>query len=326
MKKILSFISILAICGSAFGEDLYKANGKKVTTGDLAPKDKLKLNEAEQEIYQVKSRIVDEILLDNYFAELAKKKNKSLEDIQKENLLGGEPSEGELKKFYEENKARIPYPFDQVKPQLTEYVKQQKVQEKREKLLTKIKKEQGFQLLLAAPVAPKIEIETKGFASRGKDGAKVTVVEFADFRCGHCKEASVAFKKLYKDFEKDVQFVFIDFPIIKGSEEIAKGSHCAAEQNKYWEFHEFAYDNQGSKDVEQAATIAKKVSLDEGKFKQCMGDKKAEDLVAKGKAEGEKVGVKGTPTIFINGKHYMNHPTYEGLSEAIKLALKGGNS
>jgi protein-disulfide isomerase len=325
MKKIMSFVSVLAICGAAYGEDLYKAGGKTVTSGDLEAKHKLKMAEIEEQIYKVKSQIVDEILLDNHFAELAKKKNKPVEDVQKEALEVKEPTEAEIKAFYEENKAQIPVPFEQAKAQLPQYVKQKKMAEKREKLLGQVKKDKGFQLLLAQPVVPQVDIQTKGFAARGNPDAKVKVVEFADFKCGHCKQASAAFKKLYKEYEKEVQFVFIDFPIIKGSEEIAKGTHCAAEQNKYWEFHETAYEKQGAKEIEQPAAIAKMVSIDEGKFKKCMGEKTAMEIVTKGKAEGDKAGVQGTPTIFINGKKYIGQPEYDGLSNAIKVALKGDN-
>ncbi len=302
-------------------ENLFKFKGKTYSETDLDPKNQARLFEADNSYHSLRSRILDETILDLYFAEQAKKSGKTADQLRKDKLKVSEPSEKELKAFFEENKARIPYPYDQVKGELSRYVKEKKEQDAMNKLIADVKKQGGYQILLAAPQAPMVQITTDGFASRGKSDAKVTVVEFADYKCGHCKEASKAFAKIYDKFDKKVKFVFIDYPIITGSDKIAEGAACAQKQNKYWEYNKLAFDQQGTTDKPEE--FAKKVKLDEGKFKECMDKHEGQAVVEKGKKEGERLGLSGTPSIFINGRRVIiSSFTPEVLSKEIEQAMK----
>jgi protein-disulfide isomerase len=313
---------MLAFSFTAQGaETLFKLGGKNYQVDDLAPKFKTRFYEAEKQLYHIKEAVINEVLLDLYFEDLAKSSKKTVDAVRAEQLKTAEPSDKEIKDFYESNKARIPYPYDQVKGELARYVKEQKTHEKQMALVEKVKKDKKFALSIKEPAAPKIDVQTAGFVNRGKNGAKVTVVEFADYKCGHCKEASKVFKKLYEEFDEKVNFVFIDFPIIHGSEEIAKGSHCAKEQNKYWEYHSLAFEKQGDKEQGTPTSLAKAVGLDEGKFQKCMKDEATMKIVKRGKEEGERLGVAGTPAIFINGER-VHEPSYAAISAAINEKLR----
>ena len=144
-----------------------------------------------------------------------------------------EPSERALKAWYESYKTRIPpnYKFEEIKGEIAKIVKQEEMHKKREDLVSKIKREKKFASNLAKPEAPVVEIKTEGFPSKGKDNAKVTIVEFADYQCPHCKVAADSLKKVMDKFKDKVKFVFLDYPINPSgiSRVVAEASHCAME-------------------------------------------------------------------------------------------------
>jgi protein-disulfide isomerase len=324
LKSNLLVILSLTLMGAAsplLGETLFKYQGKAYQAKDLEAKHQLKLFEADNHRHQIRTKVLEDAVLDIYFASLAKKSGKSVEDIRKEKTEVGKPSEDSLKKFYEENRKKIPYPFEQVKADLIRFVTEKNRQEKRGLIMAEIKKSGKFKPMLKAPVAPKISIGTAGFQSKGNAKSKVTVVEFADYKCPHCKEAAHVFKEVLKKYGSKIHFVFIDYPIIGDSYKIAEGAFCAGKQKKYWEYHEAAFESQGK--AKSAVDIAKIVKLDEKSFKTCTDAREGKAIVEKGRKEGEKVGVTGTPTVYINGIRYSKGYNIKDLAKAIDDALAG---
>lgn len=327
MSNVIRLASIfsltLGFAAAASAEPLFKYKGNTYDTSKLDAKYQSLLYEFEAETFKKKEQLAEEIMLDSYFQEEATKQKKTVEQVKEAALSTKEPTEAELKKFYEENKARIPYPFDQVKADLGRYMKQQKGGEKQAELIKKLKKDGKFELAIKEPVAPVLAMNLDGFAVRGNDKAKVKVVEFADYKCGHCAEASKEFKELYKKYESKVQFYFVDFPILGGlSEKLAEGAACANQQGKFWEYNKLAYEIQAETKESSPGEMAKKIGADQKKFDECMAKGAGRDAVVRGKAEGSKLGIQGTPTIFINGKKTHVAPTAEALGGEIEKALK----
>ena len=315
---------------------LFKYNGKTYDSGDLGGKFKVQLYELESNHHTSKQKVVELAVLDLYLAEVAKKEKKPLSAVRDRLLAVKEPSEKELKDFYEQNKNKIPYPYDQVKSQLIRFVKQQNTAKKTAELVEKAKKSGKFQFLIEAPKAPKIDINTKGFASKGKATSKITVVEFADYKCPHCRQAYMEFKGLHKKYGDKINFVFIDFPLSPVSTSVAEAAYCAKQQNKYWEFHALLYEKQKDVSLEALPKLAEEIKLNKDQFNKCVKNRDGKEFVEKGKAEGERVGVQATPTIFVNGQkatggahnhdhgagHHHHHGATGETAELIKAALK----
>ena len=327
MSKVFRLASIFSL---SFGfaavvtaEPLFKFKGTTYDTSKLEAKYQSMLHEFEAEAFKKKEQLSEEIILEMHFAEEAAKQKKTVEQVKEAAYGVKEPSEADMKKFYEENKARIPYPFEQVKADLGRYIKQQKTGEKQAELVKKLKKDGKFELAVKEPIAPVLPMNLDGFASRGNEKAKVKVVEFADYKCGHCAEASKEFKELYKKYDSKVQFYFVDFPILGAlSEKLAEGAACAQQQSKYWEYNKLAFEMQAETKESSPSEMAKKLGLDSKKFDECMAKGQGRDVVMRGKAEGTKVGVQGTPAIFINGRRIHVSPTAQAVGSEIEKALK----
>lgn len=149
----------------------------------------------------------------------------------------------------------------------------------------------------------------------GNANAKVTIIEFGDYQCPSCRlfwrEIEPRLKKEYVDTGK-VKLVFRDFPIKEihpDATAAAMAAQCAADQGKYWEYHDriFREQDKGTDDVVRfkAADLKKwgaAIRLDAAAFNACVDSARYQDEVAKDYADGIAVGIQGTPTFFINGR------------------------
>ncbi len=325
--KSVLFGSLILSC-SGFAQSLYETKkGGVVDLNKLSPSQRQRVFEVDLQRFEQLKNIADRDLLDQHFAEEAKKTKKTIEEAEAAFSTVAEPSDKEAQTFFNSNKDKIPpnYTFDQVKGELKKVIQGQKQQEKLSQLLGKLKKETGFKFLLEEPKSPVVSINTDGFPRKGKSGAKVQVVEFADYQCPHCKHVFDAMNSVFSSYKEKIEFVFIDFPINRSgiSRVVAEAAFCALEQGKYWEFHELAFKNQANLTNEKPAEFAKTLGLDEAKFKECAASAKAKTFVSKGKSEGERIGISGTPAVYINGTRYMGAHEDKALRSALDSALKG---
>ncbi|MFA6550051.1 MAG: thioredoxin domain-containing protein [Candidatus Gracilibacteria bacterium] len=158
-----------------------------------------------------------------------------------------------------------------------------------------------------------VSFNMKDLVALGSDSAPITVVEFSDFQCPACSgfETQVwpEFKAKFIDTGK-VKFYMKNFPLFSihpQAEKAAEASQCAFEQGKYWEMHDSLYTNvkqwSGNKKAEDVfVSLAKKLSLDEAKFKECLTSNKYQEFVVNSLKEGIAAEVEGTPTFFVNGE------------------------
>ncbi len=165
----------------------------------------------------------------------------------------------------------------------------------------------------------------------GSDSAKVTVVEFADYRCPFCERFFTSvmptIKSKYIDTGK-IKFMYQDFAFLgPDSNTAAEASHCAADQNMFWQYHDYLFAHQGDESSDWAnAThqkqIAQAVGLNMSTFNTCLDGGKYKQEVLNETAAGKKYGVTGTPTVFVNGVPIVGAQPLENFTDAIDAALK----
>lgn len=172
----------------------------------------------------------------------------------------------------------------------------------------------------------KLDISIDDDAVKGNKDAPVTIVEFSEFQCPYCgkyfRESYPKIIKKYVDTGK-VKYVFRDFPLDfhPNAQKAAEAAECAGEQNKYYEMHDYLFENQDYLEIENLIGYAKDLKLDTAKFNDCLDSKKMEAEVKEDLADGKKYGVSGTPTFFINGKMLSGAQPYSVFEKEIKTAL-----
>jgi protein-disulfide isomerase len=170
--------------------------------------------------------------------------------------------------------------------------------------------------------------------SMGQENAPVTIIEYSDFNCGFCKKFHAdTFSRIVDDYVKtgQVKVSYKHYPFLaQSSVWKAEAAECAAEQGKFWDYHNALFDGRvsGQGDelaVKQALTqLAGELQLDATQFNECMTAGKATTLVQADATEGQQMRVQGTPTFLINGKLLVGAQPYEAFKQAIDAALAQG--
>ncbi len=158
---------------------------------------------------------------------------------------------------------------------------------------------------------------------RGSDTAKVTITEFSDFQCPYCGNAQPVLEEILKNYQGKVKLVYKHFPLQfhQYAEKAAEASECAADQGKFWEYHDLLFGNQDSLTKSDLKNYAEQIGLDMDKFNSCLDSGIMAERVKNDLNEGIKLGVSGTPAFFINGQKVIGAQPYFVFQSAIERAL-----
>lgn len=183
------------------------------------------------------------------------------------------------------------------------------------------------------------KIDTTGRPVRGSKDAKVTIVNFDDFQCPYCAMMyQTLFPDILKTYGDRVKIVFKDYPLTNlhpWAMRAAVDSNCLAAQNPdaYWEFADYAHLNQRDLNSHEKGTdpfqkldakaseLGHKHSLDDAKLQACLKDQ-SQATVRASMAEGDKLGIDSTPTMYINGEKLSGAEPPEVVRDAIDRALR----
>jgi len=167
-------------------------------------------------------------------------------------------------------------------------------------------------------------IDLEGMPRLGSGDAKVTVVVFADFDCPYCRVVSVRLKKTIKALGDDVAYVFKLFPVkAHGAQavETSKAGWAGQLGGCFWALHDEMYAHFEDHDDGDVETMAVRAGCDRAAFKAARNTKSTKDVVRRLKREGVKLGVRSTPTVFVNGKRYHGLKTEAELRDRIEEEL-----
>lgn len=158
----------------------------------------------------------------------------------------------------------------------------------------------------------------------GPLGAPVEIVEFSDFECPYCAIASKIIKGVLQRYPHEVRYVLKHYPL--SDYRIAGLAHQATQaagaQGKFWEMRDLLFANQRKLGWEELLGYAQQLDLDLDRFIADLDSGKHQEVVLRDRAEGERLGVKGTPTFFINGRRLVGVQPYSVFKKVIEDELR----
>lgn len=159
--------------------------------------------------------------------------------------------------------------------------------------------------------------------TKGNKEAKTYLVEFSDLQCPACKAYYPEVKKIIETNKDKLLFAYRHFPLEqhKFAESAALAVEAAAEQDKFWEMHDYIFENQDSLSEEFLLGAWEKLGLDKTKYEKAFKEKTYQSSVNTDKADGNQFGVNSTPTFFLNGEK-LNLINQKDLEAAVAKALK----
>lgn len=175
------------------------------------------------------------------------------------------------------------------------------------------------------PAGPLPDV-TKADHIKGKDSAKVTIIEYSDFQCPFCQKHEASIEQALKDFPNDVRVVYRYFPLSSIhplAQKSAEAAECGAQQGKFWEMHGqlFALGaTSAGLSIDGIKKIAADLKLDTTKFNKCLDNDETKSIVDKQYQDGSTAGVSGTPANFINGQLVEGAVPYDQFKQSLTAA------
>lgn len=174
-------------------------------------------------------------------------------------------------------------------------------------------------------VDPKVLVENDS-EKTGNQKAKITLVEFSDFQCPYCGASYQMTKDLVSKYKNDILFVYRHYPLNqhKNAMIASEASEAAGAQGKFWEMHDMLFENQNvwsesDNPLAIFTTYAQKLHLNIEQFLNDIKTEKYLGKIQKDRADGNKAGISGTPTYFLNGEQIVG---YNSPSELQKILEK----
>ncbi len=183
---------------------------------------------------------------------------------------------------------------------------------------------------------PSRVIEAKdGDGTFGNPSSRVRIVEFSDFECPHCQRAAFTLHNSLETLGERVYFIFKHYPLDSTCNntvtyqlhpkacKLAQLAYCAAKRNLFWEFHDTIFFDFKTEELPEwdliYGRLAEKQILSREEITRCLQNDKAIQNVLEDIRLGNSFGIKGTPTVLINGKAVTISITVESLRKLIEI-------
>lgn len=149
----------------------------------------------------------------------------------------------------------------------------------------------------------KITLLNKQSPQWGAEKPIITIVEFGDFRCAQSYKEFFVLRPLLIKYQDKIRFYWRDFPVVEEeSLTFALAGRCSQEQGKFLQFHDKLFQKQSELKTTDLIKVAQQIGLNSFSFSQCLEKKLKLGLINNDIKDAETLGVKGTPTLFINNQ------------------------
>jgi len=325
---ILSIFPLLALLAMtpAQSEPLAEVDGETITAEEVETALAAQFAKLEEQIYTLKRAKVETLISDRILAREATRRGISVPELLDAEITSKVAlvTEQEIEAFYQTNRNRLRGDEAAVREQIRAHLQNQKLAARREPFLESLRSKSQVVVHLKAPPVPRAEVGVAGAPFKGLVTAPVTIVTFEDFHCPFCKRINETVAQLLARYNEKVRVVHRDFPIDTlhpGARQAHEAARCAHAQGKFWPYHDTLYANAPKTTPEQLRAYAREVGLDVSLFEQCFTSGSYRAAVQQDVEEGNRLGVSGTPTFFINGRVLSGAQPIERFVQVIEEEL-----
>ena len=288
---------------------LGSVGGAVITQEDLEPSTKKEIDSINNEWAQKKLHLLwagfEDAVNDRLIEQKAQAEGLSPELLVDRDILKKvkKPTSAELQAFYKDNAHIIQIDFETAKPHIEREMLKQRRSEVEMAFLAGLRAENKVEYQLPMPQLPRQAMPKGSAPFTGPKDAKVVLVEFGDFECPYCAQAHQVVKELRQLYPNRLRVEYRHFPLEQHTraKPAAIASECAHRQGMFWRFHDYLYENPQAMSDSDFTGYAKKLKLDMARFKSCLTEKSSANAVNRDSQIARKLGVDGTPSIYING-------------------------
>jgi protein-disulfide isomerase len=304
---------------------LATVSGQSITVGEIEEDLRPLIAQTQEQVYLLRKNDVDQRINDILLSQEAQKRGVTERALLEAEIMAkvSTVTEAEALDFYNKNKERIGADFPTAKYQIIQFMQSEEQRKLESAFVARLRNGATVQTFITPPPPAVYKIATDDQPSKGNPEAAVTVVEFTDYQCPNCASAQPTLERLIAEYGDRVRFVVRDFPLQMhaDAQKAAEAAEAAREQGKYWDFTAIMFRNQSSLKPEQLKEYARVIGLDVAKFGAALDSGRFADKIQRDLNDGERIGVSGTPTFFVNGRR-ASDASYETLKAALDAALK----
>ena len=295
------------VVGGEIPEVLATIGTEEVTLDDIRSRVGDDLDRMEMQYVRARSRAIEStletVLRERVILAEARSRDMSVDELVAAEAGGSlEPSPLQVEIWYQENQGRLGgRTLAEISPQIAEFLRDERRREVAFQLEERLFKERSV-VVHFEPV--RLVLNNEGAPSLGPTNAPVTLVEFSDFECPYCGQFAPTLKRLSETFGDDLRIVYRHFPLSSihpGAFKAAEASLCAHEQGNFWEMHDLMFAEMRQLAVADLKEKARRLGLDGGRFDECLDTGRFTEQVQDDLQEASRIGVTGTPAVFING-------------------------
>ncbi len=302
------------------GEEVARVGDQIITLADVdaawQKRDPASRNQVVQQLYEGRRAMLDQLVADAVIAQAAKGKSIAPDVFLKDEIARRRkaPTDADIEAFYAQNRERMQgQPIDVMRGPIRAFLEEQATTGARAALVKDLE--------AARPGAVSVRLEPPRVTVpvgptdpiRGPKTSPVEIVEFSDFQCPFCGRVTPVLKQVMDTYGDRVHLVFKDFPLPNHADapKAAEAARCAGEQQKYWEMHDQLFANQQALKVDALKQYAAKLGLDTTKFNECLDSGRYAAVIGNTAAEGQRIGIGSTPSLFINGRLLVGAQPFE---------------
>lgn len=298
--------------------------GKDYTEEEVFNSGDLELLDAKSQLYSLKVRKIKEKVQKEIIEREAKKTNKTYYSFLKDVVYNGkdQPTAKEIDQFFVDKRIPPENKNDkQMMSRVLEFMTQEKRVQVREAYVSSFLKEAPIKIYFDKPGA--LNIEPGNSPTKGRKEAKISIVVFSDFECPFCQNAAPALMQAARDIgESKVKVTFKHFPLPMHkmsfpAHEMAACVYLTSGNDAFWKFHDSTFLSHRLARPhleEQARNSGGKMPA----VMKCMESGEGRKVVESDIAYGEQLKIRGTPTVFINGRKMDNGITVDNLKSEIE--------
>lgn len=283
-----------------------KIDDHEITEAELYSGIESDIYEAEVKLYEIKMNKIRAMMLEVYMNNDSRKEGLSNDEFLNKYIAKDlSISEKDIKSFIKERQIPASNINAQMKERIKNYLEVEKKRKAVDKWIAKKTASNPVEVYLDKPTRPTFDVSAGDAPVNGPDSAPVTIVEFSDFQCPFCAKGATVVEEIKQKYGNKVRVAFKNFPLPFHKQ--AKGASMAAlcahdqDEKKFWEMHDKLFANQENLLPQDLESYAKEIGLDLDGFKECVATEKFAQQIDSDIQEGQKVGVKSTPTFYVNG-------------------------
>ena len=297
--------------------------GEKITSGDIEDALLALIFDVQEQVYKLRKDELELSINDTLLNQEAAKRKITTAALLDAEVKPKAVTDQQAQLFYDQNKERVSGDFAQTKDAIKQYLEQIELRSAERAFVERLRANASIQMFLVAPESPVFAISTVDQPSLGRPDAPVTVVAFTDYQCPSCAAMHPELERLVKEYGDKVRLVTRDFPLSQHTEafKAAEAAEAAREQGRYWEYIAILLRNQSALSVEKLKAYASELALDRAKFDSALDSGKFKESVQRDVEDGMKLGIRGTPTLFINGRR-VSANGYDDLKASVEAAFR----